>query len=423
MRTHVVLKGFIAVTLWAACILAMARGQERPDPIQSPKRDPTSRIWSVPGMKVSESGMTVYVVSNECDGWIVIDGNRPESISRDDAGPNRDAKRFNRGCALRVGGKSGAWSVYIYQARSRRDAVEYGNGIITTTSGSPIPNQVWDSNAIGEMSVGFNWVFPPERWSAVVFIRGNVLVAVFSNESDANDRTIHDPRPIAASIDSYVRRIPAVDHATEDVTLALEGASKSDGNIPSVVLGRPYVVTGLHSRGMPDANGLLSVSKWQTISDPNMDANRTSEVQVRTTNADVTNPLGGRLQVEFKAPGKQRIECWFVNAKGNATAYGRLEVMVTGESGDTIRSSAVVRGCPYGPVGASRTPQTTAPTNHPAPVSHSGSYSRAPDSRNSWLTGAATVLPPVPTNRTSQGANWSVFTLPKPRGAFTTPWM
>ena len=61
--------------------------------------------------------------------------------------------------------------------------------------------------------------------------------------------------------------------------------------------------------------------------------------------------------------------------------------------------------------------------SHASPASLLILYRIDPDVRNSWLTGAATVLPLVETKLTSPGANWSVLTAPKLRGTFTTPWM
>jgi hypothetical protein len=321
----------VSVLLLAACILAAAEGQERADANHPTTRDPASQPWDVPGLKVSEPGMTLFCVSDVCDRWIASDGNLAEAVSLGvPSGLGEAAELYNRGCILRLGGKSAAWRITIYQARSRQDAVDAGKAFIKDTDGAPIPNLVWDGNAMGEMSVGYYWPLTQDkRWFGAVCVRGNVAVAVFSDAPRGPEgRKICDPRPVAASIDSYLRRSPTVDPNADAIPLALEGAVKSDGNMPIAELGKSYIVTGLSSPGMPDANGLLSVSRWQTISDPKMDANRTSEVQVRATNADVTNRLGWGLQVEFKAPGRQRIECWFVNGKGMATAYGRLEVMV-----------------------------------------------------------------------------------------------
>jgi hypothetical protein len=75
MRAQFLLKVFVSVPFWAACVLAVAEGQERPDALRPAPADSTSRPWNVPGMKVIEPGIACFFVSDVCDRWIATDGN------------------------------------------------------------------------------------------------------------------------------------------------------------------------------------------------------------------------------------------------------------------------------------------------------------------------------------------------------------
>jgi len=97
------------------------------------------------------------------------------------------------------------WQVRICETGSVKDAAIYFLYEIGTYSLIPQHDPQWKGRSVGEVAIGFRFTNKP--WVAVVFRRGNIVVAVTSGSGWAGER-MPDANELAAAIDGSLLKRP-----------------------------------------------------------------------------------------------------------------------------------------------------------------------------------------------------------------------
>jgi len=216
--------------------------------------------------------------------------------------------------------------VRICQAASFEDARDLLAGGIVLIMAPPEVNVKWEDRTIGTLALGYHSRgLPEEPLRGVRFMRGNVEVRV---SVDRGNVAYLDPRRVAAAIDAYLKRAPKVpDPATDrfqGVSLKVEAPA---GGTEPPGLPAGTVAAATEYRLMIDPlPPILPVA--ETRSDTQPATRIDGEIQIRASGGSVSRTAEGTYTVRFYKPGKQTLECWYLNPKGAVTAYGKTTVTV-----------------------------------------------------------------------------------------------
>ena len=190
-----------AIATVAALAVPAAMAASPETQASEPKRI-MSRLFRMPGLVTRESDPAVFVVSDRVTGWLLAEKQTVKSVSPGDGPVSEDYTRYSRVGVYAVVGVKGRWLVTMYQCNSRAIAMNVAKSFFVLNSLRAAPNLTWDGRDIGEMSAGHHVEGKPDKpWQNAVFVRGNVAVAIYSEPVDGKH---HDPRRIAAIIDSYL---------------------------------------------------------------------------------------------------------------------------------------------------------------------------------------------------------------------------
>ena len=184
----------------------------------------------------------------------------------------------------------------------------------------------WEDRTIGTLALGYHSRGRDEEpWSDVRFVRGNAEVRV---SVDRRNVTYLDPRRVGAAIDAYLKKAPKVpDPATDrfhSVSLkveALAGSSEPAGLPPGTV-----AAATAYRLMIDPLPPILPVA--ETRSDTQPTTRIEGEMQIRASGGSASRTPEGTYTVRFYKPGKQTVACWYLNAEGAVTAYGKTTVTV-----------------------------------------------------------------------------------------------
>ncbi|MHC4983175.1 MAG: hypothetical protein ACYTF6_08420 [Planctomycetota bacterium] len=152
-----------------------------------------------------------------------------------------------------------------------------------------------------------------------------------------------DPRPLAAAIDSYLLTEPDVqeeqERPVEKLSISLQagaGAESPVGDEPkSILAGTDYrLVITPSARIFPPAASssrpATNVAEKAPAQAADGDAGTPGplELQVRSPGADVRKDANGGYVIRFRASGDHVVACYYLDAKGDVVAHGRMQVSV-----------------------------------------------------------------------------------------------
>ena len=289
-------------------------------------------------MTEASTDMSVLLVSDRIARWLEGQKNINKVVSKGHRAVAKDDKRYSRVSRWVVEGSPGRWQIEMFQANSRQYAHVVTLSFIEQNSAWPTPNVEWENKKIGDVSAGYHATGEEAAWEIVVFVRGNIAVKVSSEQAD--DRKYHDPRPIAAMIDSYLLDEPRTDDVAPRpaaIKLALRDAKETDKEpvVPATgIVGQPYMVT-LSPAFRINKTDAPATQPANSTPASNSRVSIASEMRVRATHAEIVKRSDEAIQVTFLVAGKQEVNCYYIDHDGRVVAYGHLDIMVEKEPADS----------------------------------------------------------------------------------------